>query len=151
MGKSTMAKNNKGKAKPAKVKHRLTRAIPVGAQIPCVDNSGAKLLNVISVYFGGSRLNRLPSASIGDMMLVSDRESQSSRRRSCPPCSSDRERCGEDSPELAFSARTTAPASSPPRDSLRDPPSPAPSPRSAPSCGPTSPPEPPPCSNYAEK
>lgn len=69
-----MAKNKKGKAKPSKVKHRITRAIPVGAQIPCVDNSGAKLLNVISVYFTGSRLNRLPSAAIGDLMLVSVRQ-----------------------------------------------------------------------------
>jgi large subunit ribosomal protein L23e len=69
-----MAKNAKGKAKPACVKLKITRAIPVGAQIPCVDNSGAKLLNVISVYFTGSRLNRLPSATLGDMMLVSVRQ-----------------------------------------------------------------------------
>ncbi len=69
-----MAKNAKGKAKPAIVKRKITRAIPVGAQIPCVDNSGAKLLNVISVYFIGSRLNRLPSATLGDMMLASVRQ-----------------------------------------------------------------------------
>lgn len=69
-----MAKNKKGKASPATVKIKLSRAIPVGAQIPCVDNSGAKVLNVISVFFQGSRLNRLPSATIGDLMLVSVRQ-----------------------------------------------------------------------------
>lgn len=69
-----MAKNAKGKAKPATVKLKTSRAVPVGAQIPCVDNSGAKLLNVISVYFLGARLNRLPSASLGDMMLASVRQ-----------------------------------------------------------------------------
>lgn len=69
-----MAKNKKGKATPAKVKHRISRGIPVGAQVPCVDNSGAKVLNVISVYFIGSVLNRLPAASIGDLMFVSVRK-----------------------------------------------------------------------------
>jgi len=80
-----MAKNAKGVAKPATVKLKISRAIPVGAQIPCVDNSGAKLLNVISVYFIGSRLNRLPSATLGDMMLVSVRQGKPELKKKVMP------------------------------------------------------------------
>ena len=56
------------------LKHRVTLAIPVGCQLPCSDNSGAKLLNVISVYFNHGTLNRLPSGGIQSVLLVSVRK-----------------------------------------------------------------------------
>lgn len=53
------------------VKARVTKAIPVGAYIFCADNTGAKLLQVISVrkYKGVRR--RLPAAGVGDVVKVS--------------------------------------------------------------------------------
>ncbi len=63
------------------VKHRVTLAIPVGCQLPCVDNSGAKLLNIISVYSDHGVLNRLPSASVGDIVLCSVRKGKPEMRK----------------------------------------------------------------------
>ncbi len=50
---------------------RATRGLPVGAKLVCADNSGAKLLEIIAVinYKGVHR--RLPTAGIGDMVVVS--------------------------------------------------------------------------------
>ena len=50
------------------VKARITRGLPVGANVPTCDNSGAKVVELISVrgYKGVKR--RKPSAGIGDMV-----------------------------------------------------------------------------------
>jgi large subunit ribosomal protein L14 len=50
------------------VKSKVTRSLPVGSQIPTCDNSGAKVIEIISVqkYKGVKR--RKPSAGIGDMI-----------------------------------------------------------------------------------
>ena len=63
------------------VKHRITLAIPVGCQLPCTDNSGAKLLNVISVFSRQGILNRLPAAAIGDVLLISVRKGKPDMRK----------------------------------------------------------------------
>ncbi|KAJ4175342.1 60S ribosomal protein L23A [Fusarium falciforme] len=36
----------------------------------CADNSGARNLYIIAVKGSGSRLNRLPAASLGDMVMA---------------------------------------------------------------------------------
>ncbi len=50
---------------------RQTRGLPRGARLDCVDNTGAKVVEIISVptYKGVRR--RLPSAGIGDLLVVS--------------------------------------------------------------------------------
>jgi large subunit ribosomal protein L23e len=50
-------------------KFRISLGLPVGAVINCADNTGAKNLFVISVKGFGARLNRLPSACVGDMII----------------------------------------------------------------------------------
>lgn len=50
-------------------KYKMSIACPVGAVMNCADNTGAKNLYVISVKRWGSRLNRLPGASIGEMFM----------------------------------------------------------------------------------
>ncbi|CDR98570.1 hypothetical protein [Sporisorium scitamineum] len=52
-------------------KFRMTLALPVGAVMNCADNSGAKNLFVIAVHGIGARLNRLPAAAAGDMVVAS--------------------------------------------------------------------------------
>jgi len=49
---------------------RQTRGIPKGAFLECIDNTGAKLVQVIEVpkYHGTAR--RYPSAGIGDLLVV---------------------------------------------------------------------------------
>ena len=48
----------------------VTRVIPVGAQIVCADNSGAKILEIINVPRHKTRASRLPSAAVGDFCNV---------------------------------------------------------------------------------
>jgi hypothetical protein len=59
----------------------MSIACPVGAVMNCADNTGAKNLYVISVKRWGSRLNRLPGASTGEMVMATVRAR--SLRTSC--------------------------------------------------------------------
>jgi len=53
------------------VKARLTRALPHGANIPTCDNSGAKLLRVISVRYLHTVKRRPQSAGVGSFIVAS--------------------------------------------------------------------------------
>lgn len=50
---------------------RQMRGLQIGSNIPCVDNTGAKVVEIVQVlkYHGTKR--RVPSAGIGDIVLVS--------------------------------------------------------------------------------
>lgn len=56
------------------VKARITKALNVGSYVSCVDNTGAKLLQIISVrgYKGSKR--RQPRAGVGDVVNCSVKE-----------------------------------------------------------------------------
>ena len=56
------------------IKARITRGIPVGALIDCADNTGAKKLNLISVFGYKGVRRRKPAAGIADMVKCSVRE-----------------------------------------------------------------------------
>ncbi|KAF7804606.1 60S ribosomal protein L23 [Senna tora] len=45
----------------------MSLGLPVAATVNCADNTGAKNLYIISVKGIKGRLNRLPSACVGDM------------------------------------------------------------------------------------
>ncbi len=49
---------------------RQTRGIPTGARLDCIDKTGAKIVEVVTVlnYHGVAR--RYPSAALGDVMIV---------------------------------------------------------------------------------
>lgn len=64
-----MSKRGRGGASGNKF--RMALALPVAAIMNCADNSGAKNLYVISVCGWGARLNRLPAAAAGDMVMAS--------------------------------------------------------------------------------
>jgi Ribosomal protein L14p/L23e len=73
-------------------KFRLTLGLPVGAVLNCADNSGAKSLFIIEPYGFGARLNRLPDAAVGDMVVASVKkgkpELRKKSKRSCFVCES---------------------------------------------------------------
>ncbi len=48
----------------------VTRSLPVGAQISCADNSGAKILEIVMVHKIKTRVSRLPAAAVGDFVNV---------------------------------------------------------------------------------
>lgn len=56
------------------VKARITRALPVGSYIVCADNTGAKLLQIISVSGYKGVINRKPAAGVGNMIKVTVKE-----------------------------------------------------------------------------
>jgi len=60
---------------------KISRGIPVGALIKCTDNTGAKELRVIQVIGYKGRLRRVPSAAVGDMIIVSVRKGSPDMRK----------------------------------------------------------------------
>jgi large subunit ribosomal protein L23e len=63
----------------------MTLGLPVGAIINCADNSGAKNLYIISVFGIKARLNRLPAAGVGDMVLASVKKGKPDLRKKVMP------------------------------------------------------------------
>ena len=62
---------SRGKAKGVEeFRPYVTRALPIGAQIACADNSGAKILEIITVHKIKTRVSRLPAAAVGDFVNV---------------------------------------------------------------------------------
>ena len=50
---------------------RIARGLPIGAKILCADNSGAKELQIITVFGYKGKLRKLGKAGIGDRVNVS--------------------------------------------------------------------------------
>ncbi|KAJ3353027.1 70-kilodalton heat shock protein [Entophlyctis luteolus] len=63
----------------------MTLGLPVGAVMNCADNSGAKNLYVMAVKGIGSRLNRLPAAACGDMVLATVKKGKPDLRKKVMP------------------------------------------------------------------
>ena len=55
--------------------------LPTGAVLNCADNSGAKSLYLIEAYGTGARLNRLPDAGVGDMVVASVKKGKPELRK----------------------------------------------------------------------
>lgn len=67
--------------------HRVHRvsSYQMGACINCADNTGGKNLFIISVYGIKGRLNRLPAASPGDMVMASIKKGKPELRKKVMP------------------------------------------------------------------
>lgn len=78
-----MSKRGRGGA--AGNKFRMSLGLPVGAVMNCADNSGAKNLYIISVAGIGARLNRLPAAAIGDMVMSTVKKGKPELRKKVGP------------------------------------------------------------------
>jgi len=78
-----MSKRGRGGSSGAKF--RLTLACPVGAVLNCADNTGAKNLYIISVKGIKGRLNRLPAAGSGDMVMATVKKGKPELRKKVTP------------------------------------------------------------------
>ena len=67
-------------------KYRMTLGLPVGAVMNCADNSGAKNLYVIAVRNIKGRLNRLPAAGAGDMVVATVKKGKPELRKKGKYC-----------------------------------------------------------------
>jgi len=63
----------------------MSLACPVGAVMNCADNTGGKNLYVIAVYGIRGRLNRLPAACSGDMVLACVKKGKPELRKKVMP------------------------------------------------------------------
>merc|ERR1712174_35963 len=73
-------------------KFRMSLGLPVGAVMNCADNTGAKNLFVIAVNGTQARLNRLPAAAAGDMVVASVKKGKPELRKKVMPAVAVRQR-----------------------------------------------------------
>jgi large subunit ribosomal protein L23e len=57
----------------------------VGAVMNCADNTGAKNLYVVAVKGWGARLNRLPAAAAGDVVIATVKKGKPELRKKVRP------------------------------------------------------------------
>merc|ERR1711950_24972 len=81
----TARMSKRGRGGAAGAKFRISLACPVGAVMNCADNTGAKNLFVIAVYGIRGRLNRLPAAASGDMVLATVKMGKPELRKKVMP------------------------------------------------------------------
>merc|ERR1711920_373198 len=79
------AMSKRGRGGASGNKFRITLGLPVGAVMNCADNTGAKNLYIISVKGFGSRLNRLPAACNGDMVMATVKKGKPELRKKVMP------------------------------------------------------------------
>ena len=79
-------KVTRGRALGSGVKHRVTACLPNAAIMNCADNTGAKNLHIIAVCNIGGRLNRMPKAGSGDMVMCSVKKGKPELRKKVLPC-----------------------------------------------------------------
>ncbi|MBW3019203.1 50S ribosomal protein L14 [Candidatus Woesearchaeota archaeon] len=63
------------------VKARITKALPHGSRILACDNSGARILRIVSVKGHKTRLGRYPAAGVGDHIMASVVEGKPGMRK----------------------------------------------------------------------
>ena len=67
------------------IKLKISSCLPVAATLNCADNTGAKNLYTIAVTGIGSRLNRLPRGSVGELFLASVKRGKPELRKKVLP------------------------------------------------------------------
>ncbi|KAI2792610.1 60S ribosomal protein L23-A [Penicillium oxalicum] len=77
--------SQRGRASAAGNKLKMTLGLPVGAVMNCCDNSGARNLYIIAVCGIGARLNRLPAAGVGDMVMATVKKGKPELRKKVMP------------------------------------------------------------------
>ena len=78
-----MSKRARGGRSGTKLK--ISAGLPTAAVLNCADNSGAKNLYIIAVTMIGSRLNRLPKGSVGELFLGSVKKGKPELRKKVMP------------------------------------------------------------------
>ena len=66
-------------------KFRTTLGLAVGSVMNCADNTGAKNLYIISVKGIKGRLNKIPGATVGNMVMATCKKGKPELRKKGPP------------------------------------------------------------------
>ncbi len=67
------------------IKSSVTRALPLQAMIPTCDNSGAKILKIVSVKGHKTVRGRVPTAGIADLVMASVKKGKLEMRKQVVP------------------------------------------------------------------
>lgn len=59
----------------------MMRGLPVGARLTCIDNTGAKIVQIIMVQKIKGVHRRTPTAGVGDLVIVSVKKGATEMRR----------------------------------------------------------------------
>lgn len=59
----------------------ITRGLPNGARLECIDNTGARVVEIIAVKGGKGIHRRLPSAGVGDMVIATVKKGRPEMKR----------------------------------------------------------------------
>jgi len=62
------------------VRASITKALPVGSSVVCADNTGAKIMEIISVFGYKGVKRRRPSAGVADMIRVTVKQGDAKMR-----------------------------------------------------------------------
>lgn len=60
---------------------RQTRGLPKGARLDCIDNTGAKIVEIVAVIGYKGVRRRYPSAGIGDLLVVTVKKGSPETRK----------------------------------------------------------------------
>ncbi|KAL3619853.1 hypothetical protein CASFOL_034765 [Castilleja foliolosa] len=82
---ATETSSHGGRGGSAGNKFRMSLGLPVAATVNCADNTGAKNLYIILVKGIKGRLNRLPSACVGDMVMATVKKGKPDLRKKVMP------------------------------------------------------------------
>jgi large subunit ribosomal protein L14 len=63
------------------ISSRVTRALPVGSEIPTCDNSGTKVIKIIAVKRHKTVKRRVPAAGVGDLVMASVKKGKPEMRK----------------------------------------------------------------------
>tara|TARA_Y100000310_G_C20427883_1_gene689949 strand:- start:339 stop:740 length:402 start_codon:yes stop_codon:yes gene_type:complete len=67
------------------VKSRIVKSLPVQAHVPTCDNSGAKMLKIVSVKGHKTVRGRSPAAGVGDLVLAAVKKGKLEMRKTVVP------------------------------------------------------------------
>lgn len=67
------------------IKSRMIRALPLQAYVPTCDNSGAKIIKIVSVFGHKTVRGRIQAAGIGDLVLASVKKGKLEMRKTVVP------------------------------------------------------------------
>ena len=75
------AMSKRGRSGATGTKFRMALGLPVAAVMNCADNSGARNLYIMAVCGVKGRLNRLPAAGVGDMVMATVKKGKPDLRK----------------------------------------------------------------------
>jgi len=60
---------------------RMMKGLPVGARLNCIDNTGAKVVQIIMTLKTKGVHRRYPKAGVGDMVIISVKKGAADMKR----------------------------------------------------------------------